>query len=219
MLQYTRIHSLLVNGIVTASSHALWSVLSNKVIWVLGHVQICRLWVRHSPCCTLFLINCFGIEMVVCNLYLKRFDLTNGLLFDTFSITVWYKVCHYDHSVLRVRIIFTTNELVDRTRNFKSNASRCRQKNKKKMRRKPDFLWNKMRRRQDLSNKIHSSYREGDHCPLRLSGLPAAHTFFWVIPTTPTPKWRWVHRVRCGTKCATGQIFWPNPHGYSVLLI
>ena len=32
-----------------------------------------------------------------------------------------------------------------------------------------------------------------------LSGLPAAHTFFfWVIPTTPTPKWRWFHRVRCG---------------------
>ena len=30
-----------------------------------------------------------------------------------------------------------------------------------------------------------------------LSGLPAAHTFFWVIPTTPAPKWRWFHRVRC----------------------
>jgi len=26
----------LVNGVVTASSHALWRVLSNKVIWVLG---------------------------------------------------------------------------------------------------------------------------------------------------------------------------------------
>ena len=24
----------------------------------------------------------------------------------------------------------------------------------------------------------HSSYSEGDHCPLRLGGLPAAHTFF-----------------------------------------
>jgi len=24
----------------------------------------------------------------------------------------------------------------------------------------------------------HSSYGESDHCPLRLSGLPAAHTFF-----------------------------------------
>jgi len=90
---YTRIHSLLINGVVTALSHALWRVLSNKVIWVLRHVQICRLWVRHPPCCTLFLINCFGIEMALCDLYLKRFDLTKTLLFDTFSITVWYKLC------------------------------------------------------------------------------------------------------------------------------
>ena len=30
--------------------------------------------------------------MVLCNLYLKRFDLTKGLLFKTFVITVWYKL-------------------------------------------------------------------------------------------------------------------------------
>jgi len=71
----------------------------------------------------LFLINCSGIELVLCNLHFKRFDLTKGLLFDTFLITVWYKLCHCDHSVLKVRMIFTTNELVDRIRNFKSNAS------------------------------------------------------------------------------------------------
>ena len=28
--------------------------------------------------------------MVLCDLYLKRFDLTKGLLFKTFVITVWY---------------------------------------------------------------------------------------------------------------------------------
>jgi len=28
--------------------------------------------------------------------------LTKGLLFDTFSITVWYKLCRYDHSVLEL---------------------------------------------------------------------------------------------------------------------
>jgi len=123
-------------------------------MWVLGHVKICRLWVRHSPCCTLFLINSFGIEMVLCDLYLKRFDLTKGLSFDTVSITVWYKLCHYDHSALRARIIFTTNEFVDRTRNFKSDASQFKQKNMKNMRRRPDFFWNKMRRRQDLSHKM-----------------------------------------------------------------
>jgi len=32
------------------------------------------------------LINCFGIEMVLCDSHLKRFDLTNGMLFDTFVI-------------------------------------------------------------------------------------------------------------------------------------
>jgi len=88
---YTRIHSLLINSVVTALSHALWRVLSNKGIWVLGIVQICRLWVRHFPCCMLFLINCFRIEMVLCDLYLKRFELTKSLLFYTFSIAVWYK--------------------------------------------------------------------------------------------------------------------------------
>jgi len=39
-----------------------------------------------------------------------------------------------------VRIIFTTKEFVDRIRNFKSNACRCKKENMKKMRRRPDFL-------------------------------------------------------------------------------
>jgi len=46
------------------------------------------------------LINCFGIERVLFDLYLKTFDLTKGLLFDTFVVTVWYKLCRCDHSVL-----------------------------------------------------------------------------------------------------------------------
>ena len=40
--------------------------------------------------------------MVLCDLYLKRFDLTKGLLFETFSITVWYNLCRHDHSVLEL---------------------------------------------------------------------------------------------------------------------
>ena len=55
------------------------------------------------------LTNCSGIEMVLCDLYLKRFDLTKGLLFDTFVITVWYKLCRCDHLSIGVQIIFTTN--------------------------------------------------------------------------------------------------------------
>jgi len=41
--------------------------------------------------------------MVLCDLYLKRFDLTKGLLFKNFVITVWYKLCHCDHSALEVK--------------------------------------------------------------------------------------------------------------------
>jgi len=41
--------------------------------------------------------------MVVCDLYLKRFDLTKGLLFKTFVITVWYKMFRRDHSVLEFK--------------------------------------------------------------------------------------------------------------------
>jgi len=40
--------------------------------------------------------------MVLCDLYLKRFDLTKGLLSDTFLSTVWYKLRRYDHSVLKL---------------------------------------------------------------------------------------------------------------------
>jgi len=47
-------------------------------------------------------MNSFGIEMVLCDLYLERFDLTKGVLFDTFLITVWYKLCRYDHPVLEL---------------------------------------------------------------------------------------------------------------------
>jgi len=42
--------------------------------------------------------------MVLCDLYLKRFDSTKGLLFDTSSITVWYKLCRYDQSVLELEL-------------------------------------------------------------------------------------------------------------------
>jgi len=43
--------------------------------------------------------------MVLCDLYLKRFDLTKGFLFETFVITKvtvpnLYKLCCCDHSVL-----------------------------------------------------------------------------------------------------------------------
>jgi len=48
-------------------------------------------------------IEMVGIEMVLCDMYLKRFDRTKGLLFKTFVITVWYKLCRCDHSVLEFK--------------------------------------------------------------------------------------------------------------------
>jgi len=41
--------------------------------------------------------------MVLCDFYLKRFDLTKDLLFETFVITVWYELCCCDHSVLELK--------------------------------------------------------------------------------------------------------------------
>jgi len=55
--------------------------------------------------------------MVLCDLYLQRLDLTKGLLFKTFVIDVWYKLCRCDPS--GPEIIFTINELVDRMRSLK----------------------------------------------------------------------------------------------------
>jgi len=41
--------------------------------------------------------------MVLCDLYLKRFDSKKGLLFKTFVITVWCKLCRFDHAVLEFK--------------------------------------------------------------------------------------------------------------------
>jgi len=42
--------------------------------------------------------------MVLCDLYLKRFDVTKGLLLETFVIIVWYKFCNCDHSLLEFKL-------------------------------------------------------------------------------------------------------------------
>jgi len=99
-------------------------------------------------------MNCFGIQMVLCNLYLKRFDLILGLVFDTVSITVWYKLCRYDHSVLE--LISFSPPMNWQTEQETSNQMHpgLSKKNMKKMRRRLEFLWNKMCCRQDLSNKM-----------------------------------------------------------------
>jgi len=44
-----------------------------------------------------FLQTVWELMLVLCDLHLKRFDLTKGLSFDTFFSTVWYKLCYCDH--------------------------------------------------------------------------------------------------------------------------
>ena len=69
---------------VTSISH--WIVSFCERYWLAGVWCLC--YVRWR---TLFLINYFGIELVLCDLYLTRFDLTKDFLFDTFFIAVFDK--------------------------------------------------------------------------------------------------------------------------------
>jgi len=59
-----------------------------------------------------------------CDLYLKRFDLTKSLLFDTFSITVWYKLCRCDHSVLELESFSPPMNWYTEPETSNQNASR-----------------------------------------------------------------------------------------------
>jgi len=80
---------------------------SNRVIWVLLVSMVIMVHVL-----------CFGIETVLCGLYLENFDLTLGLLnYCLVYIVAWRSLS------IRVRIIFTTNVLVDRIKNLTWNAS------------------------------------------------------------------------------------------------
>ena len=64
---------------------------------------IIELWFACCMCWrTLFLMNYFGIELEMCDLYLTRLDLTKGLSFDSFFNNVWYKLCCWNHQVLEL---------------------------------------------------------------------------------------------------------------------
>jgi len=66
--------------------------------WLAGVPRWCWCYVWWH---TLFFINCFGIELVLCDfkLYLTRFVL--GLLFDTFFLVVFLQLCRCDHWVFK----------------------------------------------------------------------------------------------------------------------
>jgi len=106
VFQYTIICSLIVNGIVTASIHALWRVLSNKIIWVLGHCWF------DTPHIHIFEAHSVYQSCLLPNVTVTRSDsnYVNRLESASLKRLSW--------------IIFSMNELVDRIRNFKSDASK-----------------------------------------------------------------------------------------------
>jgi len=79
----------------------------------------------------LFFIHCFGIELVLCNLFLTRFDLTKDLIFDNFFIAV------LKHSVVVITECLNSNHLQYQRigkpkKTLKSNAPQTRFLNVKK---------------------------------------------------------------------------------------
>jgi len=88
--------------------------------------------------------------MVLCDLYLKMFDFDKGFVIWHFLNYCLVQIISLWSLSIGVGIIFTSNELVDRTRNFKSNAPglnlKIYEKNapqqdlSDKMRRRPEFL-------------------------------------------------------------------------------
>ena len=123
-----------------------------------------------------FFINYFGIELEMRDLFLVHIELPGKLLnyffrrgksninqevwFDQ-GFVIWYflqycleQIVSFWSISIGVRIISTSNELVDRIWNLKSNASQNDRVEDSLCR--PDSLWdswNSMRRRQELSNK------------------------------------------------------------------
>jgi len=97
-----------VNGIVTASSHALWRVLSNKVIWVLGHVVSNEMFWNWNG------VVRFASQKV-------WFD--KGFVIWHFCNYCFVQIVSLRSFSIGVRNIFTTTVLIDRIKNFKWNTS------------------------------------------------------------------------------------------------
>jgi len=62
-------------------------------------------------------LNCFGIELMLCDLNLTRFVLTKGFLFDTFFI-VFFTNCVVVITEYLNSNLFHINELVNQTRHY-----------------------------------------------------------------------------------------------------
>ena len=83
----------------------LWGVLARRRVMLILCVS------------TLFFLNCFGIELMLCDLNLTRFVLTKGFLFDTFFI-VFFTNCVVVITEYLNSNLFHINELVNQTRHY-----------------------------------------------------------------------------------------------------
>ena len=124
----------------------------------------------------LFVINCFGIKLVLCDLYLNNFDLTKVFLFDTFFITVLNKLCrcnewwisnHLHHQWIWSQKLAFSAAIVCRKVDYCLRMHRIEalfqiyvgptyfvRVRYEKMRCRPYFSRQTMSRRQNLSNKM-----------------------------------------------------------------
>jgi len=106
--------------VVNSISHKI--VLFCERYWLAGVWCLCYVWWR-----TLLLINCSGIELVLCDfkLYLTRFVLAKSLLSDTFFIVFFHKLYRCDWWVFEFGLL-SIQWIGKPNKAFKSNALHTR---------------------------------------------------------------------------------------------
>jgi len=87
----TKTLETVVTRVINGISH--WIVLFCERYWLAGVWCLCYMW-----WCRLFFMNCFEIELVLCDLYLTSFALKKDWLFDAFFM-LFNKFCRCDHWV------------------------------------------------------------------------------------------------------------------------
>jgi len=109
---------------VHKNSLAYFSTVSSqrRAMWIETRLVIIELLYLCYVCwCTLFFLNCFCIESVLCGFSLTRFDLTKGFYLTLFPL-LFNKIMSLQSLSIGVRIIYTIHELVHWIWNLKSNT-------------------------------------------------------------------------------------------------
>jgi len=91
--------------VVTGISH--WIALFCERYCLASVWCLCFIWRL-----TWFLMNCFGIELALCDLYLTRFVLAKGLLFDTFYRCIFTQIKSCDHWIFEFESLLAPMNLL-----------------------------------------------------------------------------------------------------------